>query len=97
MSLAPVDAAAGERVYLRAYLAPLVGMLARPDVTDIYVNRPGELWVETTTGTIERHEAPALDEPTLARLARQFASAHIELFAMATERVALGRKTHDPL
>ena len=74
MSLAPVDAAAGEGVYLRAYLAPLVGMLARPDVTDIYVNRPGELWIETTTGTIERHDAPALDEPTLARLARQIAS-----------------------
>lgn len=74
MSLAPVDTAAGERVYLRAYLAPLVGMLARPDVTDIYVNRPGELWVETTTGTIERHEAPGLDEATLARLARQIAA-----------------------
>ena len=74
MSLAPVDAAAGERVYLRAYLAPLIGMLARPDVTDIYVNRPGELWVETTTGSIERHEAPALDEATLARLARQIAA-----------------------
>jgi type IV secretion system protein VirB11 len=74
MSLAPVDAAAGEGVYLRAYLAPLIGMLARPDVTDIYVNRPGELWIETTTGTIERHEAPALDEPTLARLARQIAA-----------------------
>ncbi len=74
MSLAPVDAAAGEGVYLRAYLAPLVGMLARPDVTDIYVNRPGELWVETTTGAIERHDMPALDEPTLARLARQIAA-----------------------
>ncbi len=74
MSLAPVDAAAGEGVYLRAYLAPLVGMLARPDVTDIYVNRPGELWAETTTGTIERHDVPALDEPTLARLARQIAA-----------------------
>lgn len=74
MSLAPVDAASGERVYLRAYLAPLVGMLARPDVTDIYVNRPGELWVETTTGVIEQHEAPGLDEATLARLARQIAA-----------------------
>jgi len=74
MSLAPVDVAAGEGVYLRAYLAPLVGMLARPDVTDIYVNRPGELWAETTTGTIERHDVPALDEATLARLARQIAS-----------------------
>jgi type IV secretion system protein VirB11 len=49
-------------------------MLARPDVTDIYVNRPGELWAETTGGGIERHEAPGLDEATLARLARQIAA-----------------------
>jgi type IV secretion system protein VirB11 len=64
----------GGGVYLRAYLAPLTGMLARPDVTDIYVNRPGELWVETTGGAIERHDAPGLDEATLARLSRQIAS-----------------------
>jgi type IV secretion system protein VirB11 len=49
-------------------------MLARPDVTDIYVNRPGELWIETVGGGIERHEAPGLDEATLDRLARQIAS-----------------------
>jgi type IV secretion system protein VirB11 len=64
----------GDRVYLRFYLAPLTGMLARPDVTDIYVNRPGELWIETVGGAIERHEAPALDEATLDRLARQIAA-----------------------
>ena len=51
----------GPGVYLRSFLAPLTGMLARPDVTDIYVNRPGEIWVETTGGGIERHEAPGLD------------------------------------
>lgn len=61
-------------IYLRSYLAPLTGMLARPDVTDIYVNRPGELWVETVAGEIERHDAPGLDEATLARLARQIAA-----------------------
>ena len=61
-------------VYLRSYLAPLAGMLERADVTDIYVNRPGELWVETTGGAIERHDEPGLDEPTLARLARQIAA-----------------------
>jgi type IV secretion system protein VirB11 len=61
-------------VYLRAYLAPLTGMLARPDVTDIYVNKPGEIWAETTGGAIERHDAPTLDEATLARLARQIAA-----------------------
>jgi type IV secretion system protein VirB11 len=64
----------GAGVYLRSYLAPLTGMLARPDVTDIYVNRPGELWVETIGGEIERHDAPRLDEATLARLARQIAA-----------------------
>ena len=64
----------GAGIYLRSYLAPLTGMLARPDVTDIYVNRPGELWVETIGGEIERHEAPRLDEATLERLARQIAA-----------------------
>jgi type IV secretion system protein VirB11 len=63
-----------EGIYLRSYLAPLTGMLERADVTDIYVNRPGELWVETMGGAIERHEAPGLDEPTLARLSRQIAA-----------------------
>jgi type IV secretion system protein VirB11 len=72
MSSAPADPE--DRVYLRSYLAPLVGMLARPDVTDIYVNRPGEIWVETLGGAIERHEAPGLDTSTLDRLARQIAA-----------------------
>lgn len=67
-------AAADARVYLRSYLAPLTGMLARPDVTDIYVNRPGEVWIETVGGAIERHDAPGLDEATLERLARQIAA-----------------------
>ena len=65
---------AGPGVYLRSFLAPLTGMLARPDVTDIYVNRPREIWVETTGGGIECHEAPGLDEATLERLARQIAA-----------------------
>jgi type IV secretion system protein VirB11 len=71
MSLAANDQ---HGVYLRSYLAPLTGMLARPDVTDIYVNRPREIWIETLGGAIERHDAPALDEATLDRLARQIAS-----------------------
>jgi type IV secretion system protein VirB11 len=62
------------RVYLRSFLAPFAAMLARSDVTDIYVNRPGEVWLETTGGAIERHEAPDLSQPTLERLARQIAA-----------------------
>jgi type IV secretion system protein VirB11 len=61
-------------IYLRACLAPFEDQLARPDVTDIYVNRPGELWVETLGGSIERHDNPELTELTLARLARQVAA-----------------------
>jgi type IV secretion system protein VirB11 len=61
-------------IYLRACLAPFEDQLARSDVTDIYVNRPGELWVETLGGSIERHDNPDLTELTLARLARQVAA-----------------------
>lgn len=61
-------------VYLRSCLAPFEGVLSRPDVTDVHVNRPGELWVETAGGTVERHEDPGLSEPALARLARQVAA-----------------------
>lgn len=66
--------AAGRPIYLHSYLAPLAGLLSRDDVTDIYVNRPGEVWAETLTGGIERHDAPGLDEATLIRLSRQIAA-----------------------
>jgi type IV secretion system protein VirB11 len=62
-------------VYLRRYLAPFDAWLSRPDVTDILVNRPGEVWVETITGETSRFDAPQLTETDLARLARQVAGA----------------------
>ena len=61
-------------VYLRTYLAPLAGFLERADVTDIFINAPGEVWTETIGGVLERHSAPELDDTTLWRLARQIAS-----------------------
>lgn len=61
-------------VYLGSYLEPLAPFLSRPDVTDIYVNRPGEVWVEALGGNPERVEAPALTGKVLARLARQVAA-----------------------
>ncbi len=61
-------------VYLRTYLQPFAPWLERPDVTDIFVNRPGEVWVEAIGGGLERVEAPELDETLLWRLARQIAS-----------------------
>jgi type IV secretion system protein VirB11 len=63
-----------QAIYLRTYLAALAPMLERPDVTDIFVNAPGEAWIETVGGGLERHAAPELDETTLWRLARQIAS-----------------------
>ena len=60
-------------VYLSAFLEPFSGWLARPDVTDILVNRPGEVWVESVLGTIERFDAPDVTAVNLTRLASQIA------------------------
>jgi type IV secretion system protein VirB11 len=49
-------------------------VFARTDVTDIYVNRPQEIWIETLGGAIERIGVPSLDVATLDRLARQIAA-----------------------
>ena len=62
------------RVYLDTFIAPLSPYLAREDVTDLYINRPGEVWVETGRGS-ERHDDPAIDDALLWRLARQIAAA----------------------
>jgi type IV secretion system protein VirB11 len=62
-------------VYLDAYLAPLAAWLGRDDVTDLMVNRPGEVWVETAAGVITCEAAPQVTELALSRLARQIAAA----------------------
>ena len=65
---------ATEPVYLRSYLSPLADILSRADVTDIYVNQPGEIWVETLGGATGRMAAPALTAAVLDRLSRQIAA-----------------------
>lgn len=62
-------------LYLSAYLAPLSPWLSRPDVTDVLINRAGEVWIETTGGAMCREPADGLDEMALQRLARQIAAA----------------------
>ena len=62
-------------VYLEAYLTPLAPWLNRPDVTDVLINRPGEVWVETVGGAMSREPADQLTEQALQRLARQIAAA----------------------
>ena len=68
------SAVRGTGFYLGAWLAPLAPFLDRDDVTDILVNRPGEVWVESLGGGIERHDVPALGHPALERLVRQIAA-----------------------
>lgn len=60
--------------YLDSFLAPLAPWLAQDDVTDIWINRPGEIWIECLGGRIVREEVAGLDESTLGRLARQIAA-----------------------
>lgn len=64
----------GPFLYLDAYLQPLAPVLARPEVTDVFINRPGEIWIETLDGRLERQAAPELGEEVLWRLARQIAN-----------------------
>ena len=44
--------------FLEAYLEPFRDWLAQPDVTEVLVNRPGEVWIEQrgqmTATTLQR-------------------------------------------
>jgi type IV secretion system protein VirB11 len=67
---------AGEpsNVYLNSYLAPFAEWLDAGDVTEILVNRPGEVWVERIgAAQMELYDAPAIDAQLLERLAHQIA------------------------
>jgi type IV secretion system protein VirB11 len=61
-------------VYLDTYLALLSPWLTQDDITDILVNRPGEVWTETIDGRTTCVAAPQLTEVALNRLARQIAA-----------------------
>ncbi len=63
----------GEGVYLRTYLTPFSEWLDRADVTDILVNRPGEIWIDGVRG-FEHHAAPDVTEVMMLRLAQQIAA-----------------------
>lgn len=63
----------GEGVYLRTYLAPFAPWLDRQDVTDILVNRPGEVWIDGQKG-FERIEVPDVTETMMQRLSQQIAA-----------------------
>jgi type IV secretion system protein VirB11 len=56
------------RIVLERYLAPLAPFLAQPDLTEIVVNRPGEVFTEGPGGWA-RHELPDLRHAHLMHLA----------------------------
>ena len=58
--------------FLEAYLEPFRAWLAQDDVTELLVNRPGEVWIERR-GSMTRHDAPKVDDSLLQRLAEQVA------------------------
>jgi len=58
--------------FLDAYLEPFRAWLGQADVTELLVNRPGEVWVEQR-GQMTRHDAPKVDDSLLQRLAEQVA------------------------
>lgn len=61
-------------VYLDAYLAPFQPWLERETVTEILVNRPGELWIEDAgVGGMQRIALPEIDDRLIQRLAEQVA------------------------
>jgi type IV secretion system protein VirB11 len=63
----------GSGVYLRTYLAPLAPWLDRAEITDILVNRPGEVWLDGPSGC-ERVDVPDVTDVMLQRLAQQIAA-----------------------
>ncbi len=61
-------------VYLDAYLAPFQRWLEKDTVTEIMVNRPGEVWIEDASHPgMQRIETPEIDDRLVQRLAEQVA------------------------
>jgi type IV secretion system protein VirB11 len=60
--------------YLEAYFAPLQPWLNQDDVTEVLINRPGEIWIERSgPEAMERFLVPQIDSRLIERLATQIA------------------------
>ena len=74
LPLRPEQSVPQRSAYLDAYLTPFRDWLARESVTEILVNRPGEIWIEDAQEPgMQRVEAPDVDDLLLQRLAQQVA------------------------
>lgn len=68
------DAASIRDVYLQRYLQPFAQWLQADDVTEILVNRPGEVWIERLgVPGMQRVVVSAIDDMMMERLATQVA------------------------
>lgn len=71
---AAIEVPESRDVYLKSFLKPFDRLLNAPDVTEIMVNRPGEIWIERCGASgFERIEDPAINNLLLQRLASQIA------------------------
>jgi len=66
--------AGGRGHYLSRYLEPFRPWLDKPNVSEISVNLPGEIWVEAAGEPRARFEVKELSADLLAQLARQIAA-----------------------
>lgn len=64
----------GDSLWLSTSLAPLEPFLSRSELTDIWINRPSEVWVEGIGGAIERVYVRDLAAESLLRMVRQVAA-----------------------
>ena len=63
-----------ENVFMERYLDAFRHYLADPEISEICVNRPGEIWIERNgCPSMERVEAPSITDDHMMRLARQIA------------------------
>lgn len=70
----PTKDTGSNSAYLDAYLGPFRQWLDRESVTEILVNRPGEIWVEDSRAPgMQRIDAPEIDDLLVQRLAEQVA------------------------
>ena len=63
-------------VFLTQFLGPIQQFLNRDDVSEVCINQPGSVWVETAgVGGMEQHSITEIDERHIKNLAQQVAAA----------------------
>jgi type IV secretion system protein VirB11 len=62
-----------DHAYLTAFLKPLSPWLNHERVAEIFINRPGEFWIEAAGGAMRRIECAEITDTHVQRLAAQIA------------------------